>query len=89
MTQTQETKKGRGWHGDLEGHARAGAQSHKGRNTPMQALYDALVEAREYIDGEIDVVDGDDGIPEANKAMQLAQLIDTAINNSPKFLKRK
>ena len=42
-------------------------------------LLDALHDARAFIDGQIDVVDGDYGIPEPNKAMRLAGLIDEAI----------
>jgi len=29
--QSQESGPGRGWHGDSEGHARAGSQSHKNK----------------------------------------------------------
>jgi len=42
-------------------------------------LISALEQAREHIDGEIDVVDGDYGIPAPNKAMRLAQEIDDAL----------
>lgn len=42
-------------------------------------LVEALEEAREFIDGQIDVVDGDYGVPAPNKAMQLAQVIDAAL----------
>jgi hypothetical protein len=44
-----------------------------------EALLEALREAREHINGEIDVVDGSYGEPAPNKAMLLAQLIDAAI----------
>lgn len=39
----------------------------------------ALYEAREFIDGQIDVVDGSYGEPAPNRAMVLAQEIDAAI----------
>src|ERR1700733_4963595 len=39
-------------------------------------LISALEQARGHIDGEIDVVDGDYGVPAPNKAMRLAQEID-------------
>lgn len=39
----------------------------------------ALEEARNYIDGEIDVVDGDYGEPRPNRAMNLATKIAEAI----------
>jgi hypothetical protein len=42
-------------------------------------LISALEQAREHIDGEIDVVDGDYGVPAPNKAMSLAQEIDAAL----------
>lgn len=29
QSQKQSSSKGRGWHGDSEGHAKAGSQSHK------------------------------------------------------------
>jgi hypothetical protein len=43
------------------------------------ALLAALGEAREFIDGQIDVVDGSYGFPEPNKAMRLATEIDEAL----------
>ncbi len=39
----------------------------------------ALHEAREYLDGYIDVVDGSYGIPEPNREMMLCAEIDAAI----------
>ena len=42
-------------------------------------LLAALYEAREFIDGQIDVVDGNYGEPAPNRAMVLAQEIDAAI----------
>jgi hypothetical protein len=42
-------------------------------------LISALEQAREHIDGEIDVVDGDYGVPSPNRAMTLAQEIDHAL----------
>jgi len=42
-------------------------------------LIGALEQAREHIDGEIDVVDGDYGVPAPNKAMSLAHEIDVAL----------
>lgn len=42
-------------------------------------LIEALQDAREFIDGQIDVVDGDYGEPSPNRAMSLAQLIDDVL----------
>lgn len=42
-------------------------------------LVEAANEAREHIDGEIDVVDGSYGEPAPNRAMSIASLIDEAI----------
>jgi hypothetical protein len=42
-------------------------------------LVEALQEAREFIDGQIDVVDGSYGEPSPNRAMSLAQMIDAAL----------
>lgn len=38
----------------------------------------ALSSAREYLDGEIDVVDGDYGVPEPNEAMWICKSLDEA-----------
>jgi len=38
----------------------------------------ALSEAREHLDGEIDVVDGDYGVPAPNRAMTICQDLDEA-----------
>lgn len=40
---------------------------------------EALGYARDFIDGQIDVVDGDYGVPRPNKAMQLAHVLDEAM----------
>lgn len=54
----------------------------------LKAAHDALLEAcheaREFIDGQIDVVDGDDGVPAPNKAMKLATILDEAIKKAVK-----
>jgi hypothetical protein len=42
-------------------------------------MYEALLEARDFIDGHIDVVDGNDGQPLPNRAMRLASEIDAAL----------
>jgi hypothetical protein len=49
------------------------------QNGGIAELIGALEQAREHIDGEIDVVDGDYGVPAPNKAMSLAQEIDAAL----------
>ena len=38
-----------------------------------------LEEVRELIDGYVDVVDGEDGQPRANKAMRAVQIIDEVL----------
>lgn len=40
---------------------------------------EVIAYAREFVDGYIDVVDGDYGVPRPNKAMQLAQRLDEAM----------
>lgn len=45
----------------------------------LERILEALERAREHIDGEIDVVDGDYSHPAPNKAMQLATTLDAAI----------
>lgn len=45
----------------------------------LSVALNLLYEARQYIDGEIDVVDGDYGEPAPNKAMQLASAIDEVL----------
>lgn len=53
--------------------------------TALSALYDVLTDAREFIDDQIDVVDGSYGQPEPNKAMRLAQEIDEALALAREF----
>jgi hypothetical protein len=50
-------------------------------------VWEALNGAREHIDGEIDVNDGDYGEPRPNAAMQLASLIDAALSQIDGVLK--
>lgn len=45
----------------------------------IRRAVEALNEAREFIDGQIDVVDGSYGEPSPNRAMTLASTIDEAI----------
>ncbi len=40
----------------------------------------ALEEALEFIEGYVDVVDGDYGIPEPNRAMRLQQALQDAVD---------
>jgi len=42
-------------------------------------LYDVLHEAAEYLEGFVDVVDGDYGEPKPNRAMQLMRTIEAAL----------
>ena len=42
-----------------------------------------LEEIHEFLDDQIDVVDGDYGQPQPNKAMLLSQQIDTAMGRRP------
>lgn len=42
-----------------------------------------LLECREYLEGQMDVVDGSYGQPEPNKAMQLVNMIDERIHGRP------
>lgn len=41
---------------------------------------EALEAAREFISGFADVVDGDYGVPEPNRAMQIVEMIDEALS---------
>lgn len=45
----------------------------------VNGLVVVVAEAREFIDGQIDVVDGPYGEPTPNRAMQLAQRLDEAM----------
>jgi len=51
-------------------------------STQVQMLIDALVDASEHIQGEVDVIDGDYGFPAPNNAMQLSSTIDTALTST-------
>jgi len=42
-----------------------------------------LEEIHEFLDGQLDVVDGDYGEQQPNRAMQLSQMIDTAMGRRP------
>ena len=42
-----------------------------------------LEEIHEWLDDQIDVVDGDYGEPQPNKAMQFSMAIDTAMGRRP------
>lgn len=42
-----------------------------------------LEEIHEFLDGQLDVVDGDYGEPQPNRAMQLSQMIDEAMGRRP------
>jgi hypothetical protein len=44
-----------------------------------------LLECREYLEGQMDVVDGDYGQPAPNKAMQLVHMIDERIHGAGNF----
>lgn len=50
--------------------------------TENEHLRELLTRAREHIDGEIDVIDGDYGEPHPNAAMILASAIDAALGGS-------
>ncbi len=42
-----------------------------------------LNECREYLEDQVDVVDGSYGEPSPNRAMQLVQMIDETLNGRP------
>lgn len=44
-----------------------------------------LLECREYLETEVDVVDGDYGEPAPNRAMQLVTMIDEALHGPGNF----
>lgn len=48
--------------------------------TEVVTIHEALTRAREHIDGQIDVLDGDYGEPRPNAAMSLAQMLDEALS---------
>lgn len=48
----------------------------------IENLRELLTRAREHIDGEIDVIDGDYGEPHPNAAMILASAIDAALGEA-------
>lgn len=80
-------KPGKAWDGDFVIkelnaaiiEATGGSPPERPRQAGLAALISALEQVREYIDGQIDVVDGDYGVPAPNKAMRIAQEIDTAL----------
>jgi hypothetical protein len=45
----------------------------------IDTLKSALYEVRDLIEGYVDVVDGDYGIPAPNKAMKAVQIIDDVL----------
>lgn len=47
------------------------------------AMYDAIEEALEFIDGYVDVVDGDYGQPAPNRAMRLQSTLLAALGRRP------
>jgi len=51
------------------------------RDAIIQEMAALLEECKEHIAGEVDVVDGDYGVPAPNKAMQLTTEIDNVLFN--------
>jgi hypothetical protein len=49
---------------------------------PIEVLTEALLDCADYFDNRADVIDGDYGIPEANKEMQMLSLIAQALKNA-------
>ncbi len=47
--------------------------------TQLADILEALEAAREHLDGEIDIVDGDYGEPRPNRAMSICNRIDEAM----------
>jgi hypothetical protein len=56
------------------GHAKEASES----SLPLE-MFDALTQLSEFLEGQVDVVDGDYGEPRPNRAMQLKQTIDELI----------
>jgi hypothetical protein len=53
--------------------------------TPLEReLVGMLEECAEFIDNYVDVVDGDDGLPQANRAMSLVSEIDEVLARAVK-----
>lgn len=48
------------------------------------ALLDMLLNCQDFLEGMIDTVDGEDGLPKPNKAMQLSMEITSVINAAKK-----
>lgn len=58
----------------------------------LKAAYDLitrleadLLEVREYLETEVDVIDGDYGVPAPNRAMELVSMIDEALHGPGGF----
>lgn len=58
----------------------------------LKAAYDRITrleadlsEVREYLETEVDVVDGDYGVPAPNRAMELVSMIDEALHGPGGF----
>lgn len=66
----------------IGGISRAEAAANAKAIAAVPDLIAALQEAREFIDGQIDVVDGSYGVPAPNRAMTLAQEIDAALEKA-------
>ena len=49
----------------------------------LRALEELLEDVSEFLSSQIDVVDGDYGEPEPNKAMQLSNAIEYAMGRRP------
>jgi hypothetical protein len=58
----------------------------------LKAAYDRITrleadlnEVREYLETEVDIVDGDYGVPAPNRAMELVSMIDEALHGPGGF----
>lgn len=49
------------------------------KDEQIELLYEVIQECVEYFDSEADIVDGEDGKPQANRAMSMSVLISNAL----------
>jgi predicted nucleic acid-binding Zn-ribbon protein len=68
------------------------AQTKQAKEEELKAAYERIArleadlnECREYLEDEVDVVDGDYGEPAPNRAMQLVTMIDETLHGPGNF----
>jgi predicted nucleic acid-binding Zn-ribbon protein len=63
----------------------AGQEELRAAYSHIKRLEADLLECREYLEEEVDVIDGDYGEPAPNRAMQLVSMIDDTLHGPGNF----